>query len=155
MLVGQGAVAAGSLVYIAAVHGAGFATLQQWSYGWQTAIHGPFVGHGVVAWYLARIAHAVLIEPASLVARGVPLFALAIAAVGVLARRRDAIVPVLLGVACAAPLAIVANPPDFQRALELPLTPVVLTAVVAAVAAALPTAAEPQPPAEPASATRP
>ena len=70
----------------------------------------------------------------------VPLFALAVAVVGVLARRRDAIVPVLVGVACAAPLAIVANPYDFQRALELPLTPVVLTAVVAAVAAALPAA---------------
>jgi hypothetical protein len=140
MLAGQVVVAAGTLVYTAAVGGAGFFTLQRWSYDWQTAIHGPYVGHGVGAWYAAWIAHALVIEPASLLARGVPLLALGIAVVGVLARRRDAIVPVLLGVACAAPLAIVANPPDFQRALELPLTPVVLAGVAAAVAAALPAA---------------
>ena len=140
MLVGQSLVAAGTLVYVAAVHGAGFATLQRWSYDWQTTLHGPFVGHGVAFWYAAWFARALVIEPASLAARGVPLFALAIAVVGVLARRRDALVPVLVGVACAAPLAIVANPYDFQRALELPLTPVVLTGVVAAVAAALPAA---------------
>ncbi len=47
MLAGQSLVAAGTLISIATVHGAGFATLQRWSYDWQTAIHGPYVGHGV------------------------------------------------------------------------------------------------------------
>ena len=138
LLAGQAAVAAGALLFTAAVHGAGFGTLVRWSYDWQTAIHGPYVGHGAAAWYAAWLVRGLLTEPATVIERGVPLFALAIAAVGILARRRDALVPVLLGAACVAPLAIVANPPDFRRALELPLTPVVLTAVAAAVAAALP-----------------
>ncbi len=131
-------------VLLAAVHGAGFATLTRWSYEWQSAIHGPYVCHGIAAWYAGWLLRGLVIEPATLVERGGPLLALAIAAVGILARRRDTIVPVLLGVVCVAPLAIVANPPDFRRALELPLTPVVFAAVAAAVAAALPTIAAPE-----------
>jgi hypothetical protein len=137
MLLAQLAVAAAAVAYTAAIHGANVATLTQWAYAWQTAEHGWFVERGIAGWYLLLILRDIVYEPALLVLRGLPVLGVAAAAIGFAKRRRDPVVAVLLGAACAAPLAVVLNPIDVARALELPLVPVVMAGVVAALSAAL------------------
>jgi len=136
MLFAQLAAAAAAVAYTAAIHGANVATLTQWAYTWQTAEHGWFVERGIAAWYALLILRDIVYEPALLVLRGLPVLGIAAAAIGFTLRKRDPAVAVLLGAACAAPLAIVLNPIDISRALELPLAPVVTAGVVAALAAA-------------------
>jgi hypothetical protein len=137
MLLAQLAVAAGAVVYTAAVHGANLATLTQWAYTWQTAEHGEFVERGIAGWYAALIVRDIGLEPARMVLHGWPVLAAAAAAVGFTLRKRDLSVAVLLGAACAAPLAILLNPIDIVRTLDLPLAPVMMAGVVAALGAAL------------------
>jgi hypothetical protein len=137
MLLAQLAVAAAAVAYTAAIHGANLVTLTQWAYTWQTAEHGWFVERGLAGWYLLLIVRDIVSEPARLVLLGLPVLAIAAAAIGFALRKRDPSVAVLLGAACAAPLAILLNPIDIARTLELPLASVVTAGVVAALGVAL------------------
>jgi hypothetical protein len=134
MLVAQLAVAAGALAYTAALHGAGLFEQLQWQYDWHRYRHGHWVGYGIVGWYLLFVLRDVVIEPIWLVAAGTPVLAIAAGAVGLWRHRGDPVVPVLVGVACVAPLAIFTNPEGFDRPFELSLTPVVMIGLCALLA---------------------
>jgi hypothetical protein len=152
MLLAQCAVVLAALAFNAAMHGPSPAEHLRWEYQWRQIV-APQPGQGFGAWYLHGVVRGIGVELASVVERGLPLFALASAAVGLVLRRRDPAAAPLLGVACVAPLAFLFNPADFRRALELPLIPVVAFGVVACVAAAL-AAAGPRPSAEGAALKR-
>ncbi len=126
-----------AIAYTAAVHGAGFFELLRWQYDWHIARGQHWTEYGVWGWYALFVLRDLVIEPLRIVREGTPLFALGAAAAGLWSLRRDPRVAALAGVAVAAPLAIFVNPPDYGRALEVPLTPVVMAGICALLAAGL------------------
>lgn len=127
----------GVLAYTAAVHGAGFMEQVRWQYAWHVARAGHWTEYGMWAWYALFVVRDFAIEALLLLREGAPLFALVVAAVGLWSIRRDPRVAALAGVAAVAPLAFFANPPDYDRALEIPITPVVMAGVCALLAAGI------------------
>jgi hypothetical protein len=136
------AAALAGAAFNAALHGPSLSEHLRWEYDWQRIVV-PLPGESFGAWYSSTVARGAGVELASIVERGLPVFALASATAGFALRRKDPAVAPLLGVTCVAPLAILLNPADFQRALELPLVPVVAFGIVACVAVAFETAVAP------------
>jgi hypothetical protein len=145
MLVAQAVVALGALGYTAFLHGAGFLELVRWQYAWHVDRHGHWTQYGIVGWYALFALRGFVIEPVWLAAAGTPVLAIAAGAMGLWRRRDDPAVAVLVGAAAIAPLAILANPPDFARALEIPVVPTVMFGVVALIADALRAPRAPRP----------
>ncbi len=127
LLVAQIAVGIAVLGYTAAVHGASFFELVRWQYAWHVARGQHWTQYGVWGWYAVFVLRDLAVEPLRLLQQGAPALAITAAATGLWRLRRDPRVIAMAGVAAVAPLAIFANPPDFDRALEIPLTPIVVT----------------------------
>jgi hypothetical protein len=145
MLIVQAVIAVGALGYTALVHGAGFFELLRWQYAWHIDRHGHWTQYGIAGWYTIFALRGFVIEPVWLAAAGTPVLAITAAAIGLWRRRDDPAIAVLVGAAAIAPLAILANPPDFARALEIPVLPVVMFGVVALLADALRAPRAPRP----------
>ncbi|HYZ16069.1 MAG TPA: hypothetical protein VE591_06690, partial [Candidatus Acidoferrum sp.] len=124
------------LAYTLAVKGPGIAEQLRWEYDFAQAT-GDTVRHGFVAWYLLALARA-LGEALTLdVYKNGALFTIALAAFGLVIAPQRRLVPVLLGASCASLIALLVNPLEFVRTVELPLTPIVVllaTATLAVVA---------------------
>ena len=137
LLGAQIAVGLGVLAFTAAVHGAGFMEQVRWQYAWHVARAGHWTEYGMWAWYALFVLRDVAIEALRLLREGAPLFALVVGLAGLWAMRRDPRVAALAGVVAVAPLAILANPPDYGRALEIPITPAIMAGICALLAAGI------------------
>ncbi len=142
------------LVGSALLHGPGVEGQLNWIYDWQTQIGAT--SSSFAGWYghaLASIAGQALTY--EIYDTGA-LLVIVLAAFGAAVARRKPVVPVAIGIACASVVALVVNPVEFVRTVELPLTPVVillatcaLTALATAAPWQRPTAGIPSAPSEP------
>ena len=122
------------LAFSAAVHGPGIADQLRWEYDWQLASGDPSAARGFLSWYvhaLLRIAGEALTYD---IYKNGALLVLVTAALGIAALRRNALVAICVAAACASLIALLANPVEFVRSVELPLTPVVVILATAALA---------------------
>jgi hypothetical protein len=120
--------------YAAAVHGPGLREQLAWQYDFARATGLAPQSQGFVAWYarteVSAFAKAVLHE---IFVNAGPI-TIALAAFGLVLRWRTSLVAVLLGAACATVAALLANPLEFVRTVELPLAPVITMLATAALA---------------------
>ncbi len=120
--------------YAAAVHGPGLREQLAWQYDFARATGLAPQSQGFVAWYarteVSAFVKAVLHE---IFVNAGPV-TIALAAIGLVLRRRTSLVAVLLGAACATVAALLANPLEFVRTVELPLAPVVTMLATVALA---------------------
>jgi hypothetical protein len=121
------------LAYTLAVHGPGIAEQIHWEYDFARAT-GDARMRGFSAWYAYALARA-LGEALTLdVYKNGALFTIVLGAFGVIVASRTGLVPILLGGSCASVIALVVNPLEFVRTVELPLTPIVVLLATAALA---------------------
>ncbi|MGH7738060.1 MAG: glycosyltransferase family 39 protein [Candidatus Tyrphobacter sp.] len=137
MLVGQLIAAVGAVAFTYLVHGAGFIEQVDWQYQYHVAGHGHWVQYGPIIWYLAYVARAFTWYPLQLVATVVAPLALTAGALGLWRIRATAIAYVCASAAFIVPLAMVLNPQDPSRSVELPLAPIVMLGVCALVSSVL------------------
>lgn len=132
------------LAYSAAVHGPGPAEQVGWQYAWQVAT-GDAAGAAPLAWYLRAEATAFAELFTVGIYKNAALLVLALAAFGVALIRPRRLVPPLLGAVVASAVAVIVNPLELQRTVELPLTPVVVILATAALGALAQTPREVRP----------
>lgn len=122
------------VAYGAIVHGPGLSDQLRWEYDWQRATGDPAAAQGFASWYvhaLARITGEALTYD---VYKNGALLVLVLAALGIVARRRTPLVPIAVAAGCASLIALIANPVEYVRSVELPLVPVVVVLATAALA---------------------
>ena len=118
------AAAVAFVVYSAIVHGPGLADQLRWEYDWQRSVGGA--EHGFAPWYAFSLVRIVGDALTFDVYEYGAVLGLVLAALGIVAARRSPLVPVLVGAACASVVALLADPLEFIRTVELPLVPVVV-----------------------------
>ncbi|HEY0383158.1 MAG TPA: hypothetical protein VGC72_13275 [Candidatus Elarobacter sp.] len=134
------AVAAIFVGYAVAVHGPGLREQLAWQYDFSRATGAAPATQSFAGWYVRAEASAMVKGLLHGVLVNYGPFVVALAAIGFVLRRRTSLAYVLAGAACATVAALVANPLEFVRTIELPLAPVVIilaTAAFATAAAAL------------------
>lgn len=119
--------------YTIAVHGPGIAEQLRWEYDFARAT-GDAGTRGFFGWYVVALARA-LGEALTLdVYKNGALFTVALGGFGLVVAPRTGLVPILLGASCASLIALLVNPLEFVRTVELPLTPIVVLLATAALA---------------------
>lgn len=114
------------LAYTAVVHGPGLADQLRWEYDWQHAIGAGGAEHGFGSWYAGALAGVTGEALTFDVYKNGALLVFVLAALGIASARRTPLVAVLAGAACASVVALLANPLEFVRSVELPLVPLVV-----------------------------
>jgi hypothetical protein len=123
------------VAYALAIHGAGVREQLAWQYDFARATGLAPAEQGLVAWYVrAELAAIVKLVVHETVANA-GVFMLALAATGLIVRRGTSLAAVLVGGACATAAALLVNPLEFVRTVELPLVPIVTVLATAAFAA--------------------
>jgi hypothetical protein len=126
------AVAAIFVAYAVAVHGPGLREQLAWQYDFSRATGAAPATQSFAAWYVRAEATAVVKGLLHGVLVNYGPFVVALAATGFVLRRRTSLAYVLAGAGCATVAALVANPLEFVRTIELPLAPVVTIVATAA-----------------------
>lgn len=127
-------VAAIFFAYTAAVHGTGLREQLAWQYDFSRATGRAPQSQAFAAWYVRAEVAAFAKGAVHLIFVNAGPLTIALAAIGLVLRRRTSLAPVLLGAVCATAAALVANPLEFVRTAELPLAPVLTIAATAALA---------------------
>ncbi|HZO93136.1 MAG TPA: hypothetical protein VFB22_05160 [Candidatus Baltobacteraceae bacterium] len=122
------------LLYDAAVHGPSVAAQLRWQYEWERATDPAVAASSPLAWYVrAELTAAALLATAAIY-RTAALLPLVLGAFGAVLFRPRVLLGILLGGTVVSLLALVVNPTEYARTVELPVTPVV--AILAAYALA-------------------
>lgn len=121
--VGAGLVFSG---YIVLIHGTGLLDQLRWQHDWRLAVGDPSAAHGFARWYVVSLARIVGQALTYDVYRNGALLVLALALYGAIIGRRSIVVAALIGSVVGASFALLANPSEFVRSVELPLAPVVI-----------------------------
>ncbi len=114
------------LAYTALVHGPGLVEQLGWEFDWQKAIGAPFAASGFVPWYAGALVRDVADALTFDIYKDGALLGMVLAVLGFVAARRTPFAGVLAGGACSVVVALLANPVEFVRSVELPLVPLVV-----------------------------
>lgn len=131
-----GTVAIVYAAYTLIAHAAGLGEVLRWIYGWQRAIGAT--SSGFARWYTVAEMRAFAETLGVVVYHDGAVFLLALAALGAVALRRTPQLGLLVGALVAAPIAIVPDPMDVVRTVELPWLPVLVVLATAGLARVAP-----------------
>jgi hypothetical protein len=121
------------LAYTLAVHGPGIAEQLRSEYDFARAT-GDAGTRGLVGWYAVALARAFGEALTLDVYKNGALFTIVLGALGLVVAPRKGLVPILVGAGCASLIALLVNPLEFVRTVELPLTPIMTLLATAALA---------------------